>query len=310
MKYTAYFLLIMPLFSCTQPERVAFYNVENLFDTLDTPGFQDEDFTPLGKYQWNTIRFEDKTKHIRQVFEELNTPAVMGFAEIENLQVLQSVLEPYPHYSWVHYESADERGIDVALAYDTKKCNLIKSGNMRFYQTKGEDTNFTRDILFAEIKWNRQKFHFLVNHWPSRRGGVAETEPFRLLAAQTARKYVDSVLTQDPKANIILMGDLNDYPEDKSAQLIEEKLKPMITSQSGKLGGTNEYRGEWHVLDHIFVSNNLVSKRKPVAHKGCVLEASYLLTEYKGRVVPFRTYAGNYLGGFSDHLPVYVELSF
>ncbi|MDP4798006.1 MAG: endonuclease, partial [Crocinitomicaceae bacterium] len=156
-----------------------------------------------------------------------------------------------------------------------------------------------------------------VNHWPSRSGGQEASEPNRLVAAKNARTFIDSLLNDNKKAKIVFMGDLNDYPSNKAPQSVAEKLKPQITALSGDFGGTYNYKGEWDVLDHIMVSNGMINKKckqkksiSLVPNSGEIHAFDFLLEEYKGQVVPFRTYAGaKYLGGYSDHLPVSIEVS-
>jgi predicted extracellular nuclease len=153
----------------------------------------------------------------------------------------------------------------------------------------------------------------MVNHWPSRRGGQEESEPLRLEAAKNARLFIDSVLNVNPNSKLILMGDLNDYPTDKAPMMIQEKLNPMITKESGEFGGSHNYKETWDVLDHIFVSPSLTNSKKgfkTCSSSGKIHSFPFLLSEYKGQTVPFRTYGGStYLGGYSDHLPVSIKIS-
>jgi predicted extracellular nuclease len=150
----------------------------------------------------------------------------------------------------------------------------------------------------------------MVNHWPSRRGGTDESAPRRLMAAQMAGHFIDSIQKNDPKAKIILMGDLNDHPKDAGPQLIASKLTPQITKASGSFGGSFNYKNEWDVLDHIFASSNAFTGKIQVqTESGKIHDFPYLLTQYKGQTVPNRTYAGaKYLGGYSDHLPVSIQV--
>ncbi len=150
----------------------------------------------------------------------------------------------------------------------------------------------------------------MTNHWPSRRGGTEKSEEKRLKAANSARHFIDSLLNMDPNTKIILMGDLNAYPSNKSVKLIMEKLNPKITSASNKFGGTHNYKGEWNILDHICISNGWNQGRlKSKNEIGHILTLEYMLSTYQGNIVPFRTYGGSkYLGGYSDHLPVFIEV--
>jgi predicted extracellular nuclease len=150
----------------------------------------------------------------------------------------------------------------------------------------------------------------MINHWPSRRGGTDESAARRVMAAQMATHFIDSIQKNEPKAKIILMGDLNDHPYDAAPQLIATKLIPQITKESGTFGGSYNYKNEWDVLDHIFTSSNaLTGKIQVQTESGKIHDFPYLLTEYKGQTVPNRTYAGpKYLGGYSDHLPVSIQV--
>jgi len=292
---------------------VAFYNVENLFDTIDGPN-DDAEFLPNSKSEWITKRYNEKLSHIRQVLNDMNKPIIAGFGEIENANVVRDILKnqkSYKNYGVVHYDSKDARGIDVGMIYDSCKLKLVQSGYVR-YILPGEKEPTSRDIVWAKFSVKKEKLFVMVNHWPSRRGGVEQSEAKRYKAAESAKTFIDSVLNTDKNAKIIFMGDLNDYPSDKAPQLISKTLQPMIVKESGKFGGTYNYKNEWEIIDHIMVSEGLKStgKLKVVPNSGKINSFPYLLEEYKGQIVPFRTYAGTkYLGGYSDHLPVSIEIS-
>ncbi len=243
---------------------------------------------------------------------EFERIALMGVCEIENKAVLKDVVKGQKKkLKIVHYESADERGIDVGLLYDKKLFCLKKKGYLRFTLTYEGQPKPTRDILYAELKHKKDRIYVLVNHWPSRRGGEKESEPSRMLASQTAKKYIDSVLQIHPNAKIIMMGDLNDYPENSSVQNVMKKLSPMITKSSGTKGGTHSYKNEWNVLDHLLISTGMSNTEglRAITNSGKIHEFDYLFETWKGNIVPFRTYAGRkYLGGYSDHLPVSFEI--
>jgi predicted extracellular nuclease len=292
---------------------ISFYNVENLFDTIDGVN-DDAEFLPTAKSQWITKRYEEKLTHIRRVLTEMGTPIISGFGEIENAQVVRDIVrnqKEFKNYGVVHYDSKDARGIDVAMIYDSCKLKLQQSGLIRFV-LPGDTIATSRDIIWAKYKLKKESIFVLVNHWPSRRSGVEASDPKRMKAAESAKAFIDSVLTTDKNAKIILMGDLNDHPEDKAPQLIAKSLSPMIVKESGKFGGSYNYKGEWEIIDHIFVSEGLknAGKVKIIPNSGKINAFPYLLEEYKGQIVPFRTYAGSkYLGGYSDHLPVSIEIS-
>ncbi len=291
-----------------QAYNVAFYNVENLFDTLDGPN-DDAEFLPGAASQWNAEKYNAKLTHIRQVMESLDFPMIMGVCEIENKSVLKDLVWQEKRYGIVHYESPDARGIDVGILYRKDLLKLKESGRIRFV-IPGDSAPSTRDIVWAKYQYKKENLYVLVNHWPSRRGGAEESAPRRMAAAQHAAQFIDSIQKQDPAAKIIFMGDLNDHPQDAGPQLIAGKLNPQITKQSNTFGGSYNYKNEWDVLDHIMVSENTFKGNlKVVPNSGTIHSFPYLLTEYKGQIVPNRTYAGpKYLGGYSDHLPVSIRV--
>ena len=294
--------------------QVIFYNVENLFDTLDTPNQTDEEYLPSAEKNWNSEKYWEKIAHINKVMNEFDNIALMGVCEIENMAVIKDIVKGQKQKLKIaHFESADERGIDVGLMYNKKMFCLKKKGILRFTLTVDDEPKATRDILFVELKHKKDRIHVMVNHWPSRYSGAEESEPSRLLASETAKKYIDSVMKIDPLAKIIFMGDLNDYPTNKSVVNIMEKLSPMITQASGTRGGSHSYKNEWNVLDHILISPGMENngRMKAIANSGRINEFDYLFETWQGNIVPLRTYAGKkYLGGYSDHLPVSFEIQF
>lgn len=312
---TSITLLIAVSCSYSQKEtkQILFYNVENLFDTLDTPGKDDAEFLPNTKRDWNSARYNEKLDHINKVINEHTSPLIIGVCEIENEQVVRDVVNGGTlkgTHGVVHFESLDARGIDNAIIYDSTTLSLADKGFLRFDMPEGISPS--RDILWAKFKLGNDELFVMVNHWPSRRGGQVESEPKRLIAATAAKKFIDSLLTLNKNAEIVFMGDLNDYPTNTAPKMISNLLTPMITTESGSYGGSHNYRGEWNVLDHIMVSKGFLKKKGMYANKksGKIEEHDYLLTEYKGNIVPFRTYGGgNYLKGYSDHLPVSIEVT-
>lgn len=308
------FFITLFLISCNaqKTERIAFYNVENLFDTINGPN-NDEEFLPKGKKEWNSERYNTKIDHINQIICGLKTPMLMGLCEIENKDVIEDIIrnnKKLKHYKPIHFNSLDARGIDVGLIYNTKKLTLLDKGLIRFNLPE-QDTPTSRDILWAKLSYKNEVFYTMVNHWPSRRGGTEKSAPKRIKAATKAKGFIDSLLSIDINTKVILMGDLNDYPSNRSVTKLQEIMTSCITKESNQYGGTNSYRGQWNILDHIMISNgfqNMKLRIKP--ESGKIYSPDYLISEYKGNKVPFRTYGGSkYLEGYSDHLPVYIELS-
>ena len=308
------FILIITIFmgNCLgqKTRSVAFYNVENLFDTLDGPN-DDAEFLPAAKNQWNAARYEEKLTHIREVLLAMGKPLVCGFSEVENASVVRAIIanqETFKSYGIVHYVSPDARGIDVAMIYDSSKLKLLASNYIRFI-LPGETKATTRDILWAQFSYKKHPFYVMLNHWPSRRGGTDESDEKRVAAAKIACNFIDSVQKADGYP-IIFLGDLNDHPENNAPKLIDERLDPMITKESGPTKGTHFYNNEWGILDHIYVSANFIDKKNGVvSNSGQIHNFPFIMEEYKGTIQPKRTYAGSkYLGGYSDHLPVSIQL--
>ena len=306
---TLLFFTIGCAVSQKKSESIAFYNVENLFDTEDGPN-DDAEFLPEAKNQWSKERYEEKLSHIRKVLGDLSYPMLVGFCEIENEGVLKALIsgdQNLSNFGTVHYESPDARGIDVGFIYNKSKLSVLSSGKIRF-TLPGDSEPKSRDIVWGKFLSKKDTLFALVNHWPSRR--TDDSEPKRVKAAESARVFIDSVLKVNPNAKIVFMGDLNDHPSDKAPQLISAKLNPMISKVCGEFGGTHQYKNEWDVLDHIMVSPGFQKgKLKALANSGKIHSFPYLIEEYKGNKQPFRTYVGaKYLGGYSDHLPVSIQV--
>jgi predicted extracellular nuclease len=329
--------LAIGIFSCKNgqyskvsvPHVVAFYNVENLFDTEDDPTKNDDDFTPEGKLEWDELRYQDKLLKLTRVIASLggnNAPTIIGLCEVENLKVLEDlvnhpVLAIYD-FGIIHYDSPDARGIDVAFLYQKRYFKEIKSFNIPL--TIDNEPNFaSRDILYVQgVLGKKDTLHFLVNHFPSRSGGAKPSEYKRIAAASLNRYWVDSLQNKSNNPNIIVMGDFNDNPNDVSIinylgaksndALSKDDLfnpfAPLIEQEIGSY----YYRGNWDMLDQIMVSGTLLDKNG-VRYKenSATVFGPEWLREQEGNFItaPFRTYAGNlYLGGYSDHFPVYIVL--
>lgn len=309
---------------------VAHYNVENLFDTINDPNKNDEDFLPSGKSTWNSTRYLLKLQQLSRVIMEMNAgsgPDLLGLCEVENRAVVNDLNEQITikkrKYAVVHFDSPDNRGIDVALLYDQKKFKLLAAQSLRV-TLPGDAPYPTRDVLLATgLTKNKARLHVFVNHWPSRRGGAEASAPNRAAAAARVRLAVDSLQQYDPTAYIIIMGDFNDSPFDEAPRRVlgadsmrsqsASLYNPFIAAGSDSTAGSYRYRGDWSYIDQIILSTNIfapTSKFRYVEQSAGAVLFDYLL-EQDGRFAgnPWRTYAGpKYIGGYSDHLPVMLKL--
>ena len=337
---TAFFALFL-LAQCTVSKsaqstdpgsyRVAFYNVENLFDTVDDPATPDEEFLPESKKNWTPERYQKKLDHLAKVVEGMGYPALIGLAEVENEAVLKDFCEKTslrPHdYGIVHFESPDIRGIDVALLYKKSMFTVTAADTIRIKFPAGmvpDNPNYTtRDLLVVEGKFKgKDNLHLIVAHLPSRSGGQQETEPRRMHVASQIGRKVDAIFKQEPNANIVVMGDMNDEPTDPSMlqNLDAQPLGSSFSTSSiyncfSKLMadglGSYRYKGDWNMLDQIMLSTNLMQGTKHLKYaKSAIFQADWMMyKDEKYGLSPSRTYGGDrYFGGYSDHLPVYVEM--
>lgn len=311
--------------------RAAFYNVENFFDTVDDSLTRDDDYTPEGSRAWTDWKYKQKRNNIYKVIAaigEWKGVDVIGLAEIENRQVLDDLVSGTPlskyDYGIIHAESPDRRGIDVALLYKKSRFEVI---NKNFIEVTFpfDSTRTTRDILHTTLSYSKKDtLHFFVNHWPSRWGGEERSRPNRLEAAKKLRKGVDSVLSVQPNAKIVIMGDFNDTPENISIMRVLHAHNTFNAVQDTALYnvsapflslpvGTYKYQGHWNILDQIIISGSLLNQDKVLyttTEAAGILQHEFLFTEdekYTGKK-PFRTYYGyKWQPGFSDHLPVYID---
>lgn len=301
---------------------VVFYNVENLFDTLDNTSKNDNEFLPTGEKNWNTERYNTKLERIAEVLKGISEelPAVVGFAEVENRNVLEDlaleeILAP-AKYKVIHFESPDRRGIDVGLFYSKKKFKIFNA--KRVPVPTGLKNSFTRDILLVHGRLKRgPEIYFIVNHWPSRYGGQEKSEPKRISASRILAQKIDSLLLLNPEAHIIAMGDFNDYPDNKSISevLLHDRstnLTNLMDRTKSQYPGSYHYRGKWGYLDQFIVTTSLVDSALPDIHPNTTMSFStpkMIYTKRNGKNIPNRTYGGSkYYGGYSDHLPIYTEL--
>jgi predicted extracellular nuclease len=305
---------------------ISFYNVENLFDTQDDPAKMDEDFTPSGKLAWTDEKYQLKLDRIAEVFDSLpgELPALVGMCEIENRKVLEDLVKEKSlskgSYAIVHKDSPDERGIDVAVIYDSTRIHVV---NYEYSEVTlpSEEDPYTRDLLYVQAEVGGEKLHVFVNHWPSRGGGQDVTEKNRLKVAALLKSKVEKILAVDPKSKILVMGDFNDHPNDKSiSQVLNSGTASSNTlfnymyddHLAGK--GSYSYKGEWGALDQFMGSSELVGGKSGwVANENSaeVFRREFLLYYDKdGNSKPDRTYIGDRYNaaGHSDHLPIFIRL--
>ena len=318
-----------------------FYNVENLFDTNDDPNKDDKDFLPDGFMNWTTRKYKKKLRNIASVITAvggMQSPALVGLCEVENDSVITDLINHSPlrsqGYKYVMTDSPDIRGINVALLYQRNQFKLI---DYTEYEIEFSEKNRrpTRNILHATgLTISKDTIDVFVCHYPSRSGGQIETEPARIESSEVLRKKIDSLFTKRNIANIIIMGDFNDNPEDKSISKILRAYSADKLSQGGfsdidtdkelfnlfnrnkinKEKGTYNYQGKWYINDHIIVSGNLLKTENQISvknNRAFIYNEDFLLEndlKYYGQK-PFRTNLGpRYNGGFSDHLPVYMDI--
>jgi len=318
----------------TYNERIAFYNVENLFDTIDQANVEDEEFLPQSKKKWNTERYQKKLDHITQVISALQNPLIIGFCEVENKGVLQDLVKhkdiSEKKYEIVHYDSPDGRGIDCGLIYQSQHFKVTSSKPLKInfpedIAVGGDGKRYaTRDILRVDgLIENSIPITVFVNHWPSRgRDGQEKSEKRRVYTATVLKEEINSIQSQNTNANIVIMGDLNDEtdnisitttlgakaPSFYSSSTLVDWMTPM--DQEGK--GTEVYQGKWNMLDHIISSSNMANPVNSVKLSNpTILMEDFLLyfDKKENQKFPSRTYGGDrYFGGYSDHLPVYITI--
>lgn len=308
---------------------VAFYNQENLFDTIHDSGKDDYEYLPTAKTEWNTEKYSSKLKNMAQVISQLSRdkvpegPAVIGLSEIENRNVLEDLIKQPSivsnNYQIIHYEGPDKRGIDCAFLYNPALFKLTSSKLVPYVHPT--DTGFyTRGFLIAAGQLAGEKITLIVNHWPSR----YSVESFRVVAGTQVKALKDSLLKEDPSAKIIIMGDMNDDPMDESmSQALGAKREQAEVEKGGLYNpwwntlvpdsvGTLKYKGKWNLFDQIVVSSNLLGKDDKTLkyYQNEIFVRDFMLEQdglYQGS--PKRTFgSGKWLNGYSDHLPTIIYL--
>lgn len=313
---------------------IGFYNVENLFDTIDTPGVRDREYTPEGANQWGTERYFEKLDRLSEVIAMMaseTTPdglAVVGLAEIENEEVIRDLINTERlkdrGYEIVHYDSPDKRGVDVGLIYQPKYYK-VESSKSYTLKIEGKENFFTRDQLLVSGDFLGERMHFIVSHWPSRRGGEKRSSPLREAAADLARSIIDSIQTaENGNAKIMFMGDLNDDPTNVSVRKNMRSVGKIMKVGPGELFnpfesfykkgiGTLAWRDSWNLFDQIILTEQLIDQSdftEWTFYKAVVFNKPFLMQKggrFEG--YPYRSFAGGqYLGGYSDHFPVYLYI--
>ncbi len=315
---------------------IAFYNLENLFHPEDDPLTYDDDRTPEGKDHWTeeiySLKIENMAKVLSAIGKDVtgSSPAIVGVCEIENRTVLEDIITDKSFdqldYGIVHYDSPDRRGIDVALLYDKKvftPSNSVKHKLKLYDNSPPFKRIYTRDQLAVSGYLDGEKIHLIVSHWPSRSGGEAASAYKRVKAANLNRWIIDSILSEEPRAKIITMGDLNDDPVNKSVKKVLKTKARKSNLGMGQLFnpmenmfkkgmGTLAWRDGWNLFDQMIISSELLTGDYSSYrfYRAGIFNKPQLVTpkgKYKG--YPFRSYSnGSFTGGFSDHFPVFLYL--
>jgi predicted extracellular nuclease len=304
---------------------IAFYNLENLFDIKNDHQTNDNDFLPISTKKWTHKRYQNKLRKLGFAISNIGLketdkhPAIIGLAEVENDAVLKDLIASKHlsecHYSFVHYDSLDERGIDVALLYDTSCFKVTYSKTFSVQLTNEEGLpDYTRDILLVTGLLEEEEIHVIVNHWSSRREGANETEAKRLAAANKVIEIINDLKSENENSKIIIIGDFNDDPINESIQHLvknQDLFNPMLSLFSYSRGSTS-HDFKWNLFDQMLFTKNFFETTPNTFSyvEANIFDDDFLKLfngKYKGK--PFRTYIGKkYQGGYSDHFPVYATL--
>jgi predicted extracellular nuclease len=313
--------------SCQAQDKIfiGFWNLENLFDTVDDPSNPgDDEYLPTAKSEWDENKFDKKIANLSKIIRSMNDgngPDVLGVCEVENRYVMEELSNRYlkdMNFEIVHFDSKDPRGIDVGFFFKKNKFQLIHSEKI-IVPLQGN----TRDILYTVLKFKKDTLHIFVNHWPSRRSGQLESEPRRIKAATTLRNKVDSLFSKNKKSNIVIMGDFNDMPDNNSIlvflqaipfecdSLTPEYTYNLYNTAAKKYSqgiGSYFHQGNFNMLDQIIISKGLLDKQElDYECDSFSVISNELNTTRSGKFkgAPFPTFgSGRYLGGYSDHFPV------
>lgn len=293
----------LPILAEKSSLRIVSYNVENLFDTKHDTLKNDSSFLPEGMHHWTYRRYQTKIDRIAQVLVNIGgweSVPLVGLCEVENARCLRNLCYKLRrfHYKYVHYDSPDERGVDVALLYDSTRVSILN----RRALSPSLDGDATRDILYVSALYEqRDTVHVMMCHLPSQLGGASNTDWKRQRAKSLIQSQIDSIFLFQPSANIVVMGDMNTSALDDLTGMVNL----MIPIQ--KMGqGTHKYQGIWTCLDQFYVSQSIASKATAtIFSPRWLLEEDTKYLDYK----PHRTYIGyRYNDGYSDHLPIVLHL--
>lgn len=293
----------LPILAEKSSLRIVSYNVENLFDTKHDTLKNDSSFLPEGMYHWTYRRYQTKIDRIAQVLVNIGgweSVPLVGLCEVENARCLRNLCYKLRrfHYKYVHYDSPDERGVDVALLYDSTRLSILNSRALSL----SLDGDATRDILYVSALYKqRDTVHVIMCHLPSQLGGASNTDWKRQRAKSLIQSQIDSIFLFQPSANIVVMGDMNTSAQDDLTGMVNL----MIPIQ--KMGqGTHKYQGIWTCLDQFYVSQSIATKATTtIFSPWWLLEEDTKYLDYK----PHRTYIGfRYNDGYSDHLPIVLHL--
>ena len=298
--------------------RVVFYNVENLFDTTNNTATKDDEFTEDGSRHWTNYKYWQKVKKISKtlrIIGEWNAPSIIGLAEIENDTVLKNLVYSDPlkkyNYKILHRDSPDRRGIDTAILYREDRFFPLSTS---FYHLKDNEGKLirSREIIHSlGIIKGGDSLHIFVVHFPSRYGGYKISEPKRIMAVTQLLSIIDSVNISFNNPKIIVMGDFNDTPNNNSIIRLNNSNKIKLLNNKDF---THKYQSKWSKLDHFFVSKNLLDTANTVFtdkyHNSFMPNFIIMRDEKHLGIKPYRTFIGfKYIGGFSDHLPIFIDLT-
>ncbi|WP_282123245.1 endonuclease [Algibacter mikhailovii] len=306
-------------------QTIAFYNLENLFDVKNNRYSHDTDFLPTSVKKWTPKRYDNKLRKLSYAISNIGRretgkhPALVGLAEVENAKVIEELLatkhlEDY-HYGYVHFDSLDERGIDVALLYDKNVFEVLSAEPFAIELTRDDGSaDYTRDILLVSGLLDGEEVHIIVNHWSSRREGQKETQPKRMASSHKVGEIISNLKSNNDTARIIVIGDFNDDPHSESIKNLVDNFdvyNPFETIRSYNRGSVKHKR-QWFLFDQILISTNFLKNSKHAFefYRANIFDEAFLKL-FKGpfKGAPYRTYVGKkYKGGYSDHFPVYAIL--